>query len=161
MVNLQGLDQAHAVKSLYGHQAVFSYALRYMYGDSSLSGGFFGFDQGRAKVTQEGLSVYPLNFLEPEEEQDEARAAREQRNQWYYAHTKPVLVDYARLVMTDYPAQGPVTLPDAAWLAARATPPLPAAAIPYKTPETGDAAAVYARICGMFEAAARPDYCHR
>jgi hypothetical protein len=133
LVYLHDPSQADDLGGFYNRQRAFSLALGNMYGDSTLSGGFWGFGDDQAAPDTDGIRM--RGFRDSE--------GRLQR--------------YPSLVMVDYPVEGPAKVLDATWLAGQAG--ANSAATAGYSPRFRMEPAAAAIMCSMLEPALRPAYC--
>ena len=136
LVNLQSPADAHVLRGFTTREAAFIVALRYLYGDTSLNGGFVGFEDNRVRFDTEG--VHARKTMLPDSDK--------------------LFADYSHLIAVDYfPDQPAVNPLDKTWLAQQSG--LWPGALKYAPPAPGAAPADEARICSMLEPAYRPAYC--
>ncbi|HSC47307.1 MAG TPA: hypothetical protein VLG68_04415 [Gammaproteobacteria bacterium] len=135
LVRLPRPDDAALLNDFTYREPTFTEALRYMYGDLSLRGGFYGFGNDRASFDARGMTS---RLPQP-------------------GDGKPSFAGYPHLIMVDYfPDEDSVRIVDGTGLRAAAG--LKADAAGY-APHPGTAPSSAALMCSMLEADFRPAYC--
>lgn len=136
LVHLQDPADAHQLRGFTTREAAFIVALRYLYADMSLNGGFVGFDANRVAFDADGM--HTRKTMLPDSDK--------------------LFTDYGHLIAVDYvPADAAVHILGKDWLVPQTG--LKAAAVDYAPPPATAAADADARICSMLEPAYRPVYC--
>jgi hypothetical protein len=134
LVYLHKPAQVGVIDGFYNREMAFSIALEQMYGDPTLSGGFFGFGSDQVSLNADGV-----------------------RMRGFY-HSEGEMQRYPSLIMVDVPPDAAATVMGAAWLKQQAGP--HAAAAAGYIPLFGRQPGVDAIMCSMLEPGLRPVYCH-
>jgi hypothetical protein len=134
LVYLHNPAQAGVIDGFYNREMAFAIALEQMYGDPTLSGGFFGFGGDQVSLNADGV-----------------------RMRGFY-HSEGEMQRYPSLIMLDAPPDAAATVLGTAWLKQQAGPHA-VAAIGY-VPLFGRQPGGDAIMCSMLESDLRPAYCH-